>query len=85
MGLTEHGGYDVAIGVQEFSGVAEARGVGETRGSVEFVADATRDHILGCHMVGPDAGNLVHEAVVAGPRTAVWAERSTSIRPSRGE
>jgi pyruvate/2-oxoglutarate dehydrogenase complex dihydrolipoamide dehydrogenase (E3) component len=32
---------------------------------VKFIADATTDRILGCHIAGPDAGDLIHEAVIA--------------------
>ncbi len=69
VGLTEAqaraAGHDVAVGTQEFTGVAKAKAMGETRGFITFVADATTDRILGCHIVGPEAGNLIHEAVVA--------------------
>jgi pyruvate/2-oxoglutarate dehydrogenase complex dihydrolipoamide dehydrogenase (E3) component len=58
-------GYTVAVGRQEFSGVAKARAMGRTAGHITFVADADTDRILGCHIVGPEAGNLVHEAVIA--------------------
>ncbi|MBW3620919.1 MAG: mercuric reductase [Actinobacteria bacterium] len=69
VGLTEQqardAGYTVAVGRQEFSGVAKARAIGRTAGHITFAADAETDRILGCHIVGPDAGNLVHEAVIA--------------------
>lgn len=69
VGLTETqaraAGHDVAVGRQDFAGVAKANAIGQTRGSITFVADATTDRVLGCHIVGPDAGNLVHEAVLA--------------------
>ena len=58
-------GHAVAVGRQEFAGVAKARAIGRTAGHITFVADADTDRILGCHVVGPDAGNLVHEAVIA--------------------
>lgn len=69
VGLTKQqardAGYTVAVGRQEFSGVAKARALGKTAGHISFVADADTDRVLGCHIVGPDAGNLVHEAVIA--------------------
>ncbi len=58
-------GHDVAIGTQAFTGVAKAKATGDTRGHITFVTDATTDQILGCHIAGPDAGNLIHEAVIA--------------------
>ena len=32
---------------------------------MKIIADAESDRILGAHCVGPDAGHLIHEAVVA--------------------
>lgn len=58
-------GHSIAVARQEFSGVAKARAIGRTDGHIAFVADASTDRILGCHIVGPDAGNLIHEAVIA--------------------
>ena len=67
-------GHDVAVGKQQFSGVARARAMGETLGLVKFVADATTDRVLGCHIAGPDAGTLIHEAVVAMAAGASYAD-----------
>jgi dihydrolipoamide dehydrogenase len=42
-----------------------ARALGDTTGMVKFLADATTDEILGVHIVGPQASELIAEAVVA--------------------
>jgi dihydrolipoamide dehydrogenase len=42
-----------------------ARALGDTTGFVKFLADATTDEILGVHIVGPMASELIAEAVVA--------------------
>jgi dihydrolipoamide dehydrogenase len=42
-----------------------ARALGDTTGFVKFLADATTDEILGVHIVGPMASELISEAVVA--------------------
>lgn len=42
-----------------------ARALGDTTGLVKFVADAKTDEILGVHIVGPMASELISEAVVA--------------------
>jgi len=42
-----------------------ARALGDTSGMVKFLADATTDEILGVHIVGPMASELISEAVVA--------------------
>ena len=36
-----------------------------TGASTKVLAEAQSDRILGCHIIGPDAGALIHEAVVA--------------------
>ncbi len=91
VGMTEQqardAGHDVAIGIQRFAGVARARAIGETRGFIRFVADAATDRILGCHIVGPEAGNLVHEAVVAMVAGASYSDigRAIHIHPTLAE
>ena len=42
-----------------------ARALGDTTGFVKFLADATTDEILGVHVIGPLASELIAEAVVA--------------------
>ena len=42
-----------------------ARALGDTTGLVKILADATSDEILGVHMVGPMASELIAEAGVA--------------------
>ena len=42
-----------------------ARALGDTTGMVKFLADAATDEILGVHIVGPMASELISEAVVA--------------------
>lgn len=42
-----------------------ARALGDTSGMVKFLADARTDEILGVHIVGPMASELISEAVVA--------------------
>ena len=42
-----------------------ARALGDTTGFVKFLADATTDEILGVHIIGPFASELVAEACVA--------------------
>ncbi|EWS65104.1 Dihydrolipoyl dehydrogenase [Hydrogenophaga sp. T4] len=42
-----------------------ARALGDTTGFVKIVADATSDEILGVHIIGPQASELIAEAVMA--------------------
>jgi dihydrolipoamide dehydrogenase len=52
-------------GVFPFSANARARALGDTTGMVKFLADAKTDEILGVHILGPHASELIAEAVVA--------------------
>ncbi len=48
-----------------FMANGRARALGDTTGMVKFLADAATDEILGVHIVGPFASELIAEAVVA--------------------
>ncbi len=52
-------------GTFPFAANGRARALGDTTGMVKFLADATTDEILGVHIVGPLASELISEAVVA--------------------
>jgi dihydrolipoamide dehydrogenase len=52
-------------GTFPFSANGRARALGDTTGMVKFLADAASDEILGVHIVGPMASELIAEAVVA--------------------
>ena len=52
-------------GTFPFMANGRARALGDTTGMVKFLADATSDEILGVHIVGPMASELIAEAVVA--------------------
>jgi dihydrolipoamide dehydrogenase len=48
-----------------FMANGRARALGDTTGMVKMLADATTDEILGVHIIGPYASELIAEAVVA--------------------
>jgi len=48
-----------------FSANGRARSLGMTDGKVKLLADEATDRILGVHIVGPRAGDLIAEAVAA--------------------
>ncbi|HEX4111093.1 MAG TPA: dihydrolipoyl dehydrogenase [Stellaceae bacterium] len=48
-----------------FTANARARANGETEGFVKVLADTTTDRVLGVHIIGPDAGTMIAECVVA--------------------
>ncbi len=69
VGLTEkkakERGYEVKIGKFPFTANAKAKIIGETGGLVKLVSDAKYDELLGVHIVGPKATELLAEACVA--------------------
>jgi dihydrolipoamide dehydrogenase len=48
-----------------FMANGRARALGDTRGFVKFLADAATDRVLGVHIIGPMASEMIAEAVVA--------------------
>jgi dihydrolipoyl dehydrogenase len=58
-------GVPYRAGTSPFSANGRARALGESAGLVKIVAHAQTDEILGVHVMGPFAGELIAEAVVA--------------------
>jgi dihydrolipoyl dehydrogenase len=69
VGLTEakarEEGYDVKLGKFPFSASGKARILGEEEGFVKIVSESKYDEILGVHIIGPHATELIAEACVA--------------------
>ncbi|MBI3790899.1 MAG: dihydrolipoyl dehydrogenase [Gemmatimonadetes bacterium] len=53
------------VGKFPFSANGRARTMAETLGFVKFIADAGTDELLGCHIIGANASDLLTEAVLA--------------------
>jgi len=58
-------GVEYRAGSFPFSANARARALGDTAGLVKFLSKTQTDEILGVHIIGPMAGELIAEAVVA--------------------
>jgi dihydrolipoamide dehydrogenase len=69
VGLTEktarERGYEVKIGKFAFTANAKAKIIGASGGLIKYVTDAKYDELLGVHIVGPKATELIAEACVA--------------------
>ena len=69
VGLTEaqakEAGHEVKVGRFPFAGNGRAKANFAAEGFVKIVADAKTDRILGAHVIGPMAGDLIHEVCVA--------------------
>ena len=86
VGLTEANarerGFDVRVGTFPFSALGRARMANETEGFVKIVADRKYDEVLGMHVIGPRATELVAEAVLAAPRVHGRGARAHDPRAS---
>jgi len=58
-------GIKYKIGKFPFLANSRARTNNDTAGFVKFLADAATDKLLGAHIIGPDAGELISESVLA--------------------
>lgn len=69
VGLTEEKakaeGYDVKVGKFPFSASGKARILGETDGFIKIIAESKYDEVVGVHIIGPHATELLAEAVAA--------------------
>jgi dihydrolipoamide dehydrogenase len=57
-------GVDYKVGKFPFTAVSRARVADATDGLIKVLADAKTDKVLGVHIIGPDAGTMIHEAVL---------------------
>jgi len=74
-------GHEVKVGRFPFAALGKAAILGQTDGFVKIVADARFGEILGVHLVGPGATDLVSEAVVALNCAARLPDMLHSIHP----
>jgi len=69
VGLTEEQvkerGIPYCVGSYPFSGAGRARCMGETDGFVKLIAHSRTDRILGAHIIGPRAADMIAECVLA--------------------
>ncbi|MEQ9214507.1 MAG: dihydrolipoyl dehydrogenase [Marinovum algicola] len=69
VGLTEQQlkdeGRAYKVGKFSFMGNGRAKAVFAGDGFVKLIADKETDRVLGCHIIGPSAGDLIHEICVA--------------------
>lgn len=52
-------------GTFPFQANSRARAIGQTEGFVKILADAATDRVLGVHIIGHEAGTLIHECAIA--------------------
>lgn len=84
-GLTEKqardAGHDVAVGKVPMGAVGAPTVYGERGGMVKIVGDKQYGEILGAHIVGAEAANLIEELVVAHELEGGFAELARTVHP----
>ncbi len=85
VGLTEaeakKRGYDVKVGRFPFANLAKPRILGHDGGLVKVVSEAKYDEVLGVHIVGPHATDLISEACLALRLEATTEEIARTMHP----
>ncbi len=61
----EEKGIKVRTGHFQFRALGKAHAMGEIAGFVKIVSDESTDKVLGAHIIGPHASDLIHEAAIA--------------------
>lgn len=85
VGLTEEearaAGYDVQVGLFALPNNGKAVAMGETEGFVKVVAEAEHGAVLGLHIMGPHASDLILEGTLAVGLEATLDELERTIHP----
>jgi dihydrolipoamide dehydrogenase len=85
VGLTEaearRRGHEVKVGKFPFSAVSKAAVLGVTEGLVKIVSDAAYGEVLGVHIIGPHATELIAEACVALRLEATASDLVYTVHP----
>lgn len=85
VGLTESAakeeGYEVKVGKFPFSILGRAMSIAETDGFTKVITDLKSKRILGIHIVGPSASDLISEAALALEMVATAEDMAMTIHP----
>ena len=85
VGLTESQakgkGYELLVGKFPFSALGRAKLAGETDGFVKIVAEKQSELVLGVHIIGPEASDLISEGALAVEMGATLEDIGFTIHP----
>lgn len=83
VGLTEAAagalGYDVAVGLVTFDRIEKAELIGSELGLIKYVVERGSRQLLGCHVIGPQAADLVWSATAVLRRRGTLDELATAV------
>jgi dihydrolipoamide dehydrogenase len=72
-------GIKIKTGRFQFRALGKAHAIGEIVGFIKIIADESTDKIVGGHIIGPHASDLIHEIVVAMKRGLSVSDIADSI------
>jgi dihydrolipoamide dehydrogenase len=85
VGLTEkqarEKGLDIEVGSFPFSASGRARTAGETEGLVKIIRGKKYSEVLGAHIVGPSASELIAEFVLGRHLETTVEELESAVHP----
>jgi dihydrolipoamide dehydrogenase len=74
-------GFDVRVGKFPFAALGRAMSLGETDGFCKIVSDQATGRVLGVHICGPNASDLISEAVLALEMGATAEDLALTMHP----
>jgi dihydrolipoamide dehydrogenase len=74
-------GHKPIVGKFPFAALGRAISIGETEGFVKIIADEATKVVLGVHIVGPEASNLISEAALAIEMGATLEDLALTVHP----
>ena len=74
-------GYDIKVGHFPFRGLGKSAASGDLEGFVKIIYDAKYGEMLGCHIIGAEATNMITEAVIARKLETTYHEIMPAIHP----
>jgi dihydrolipoamide dehydrogenase len=85
--LAKHEGHDVVVGKFPFAALGRAQTYGSTDGLMKVVADRKYGEILGVHVIGPSASDLIPEGTLAMALEATLTDIADTVHahPTLGE
>ena len=63
--MDQERGHDVVVGQFPFSAIGKAKILDDTRGFVKIISEKRYDEVLGVHIIGPHATELISEGTAA--------------------
>ena len=83
VGMTEQAaveqGIEIKIGRFLFRNIGKSLAIGENAGFVKIIFEGATGKLIGCHIIGAEATELIGELVVARALGATWLDLATTI------